>query len=318
MPHRCPPTAGSAIPGIRRPGAWSALVAAAVLCVAGVPAGQVPPDAAALRVQLLVPPGAPGSRFIWALYGFIGGGPNTLMFDRDDGVVVVDPKSAGWGPAILKTIASITDGRVTTVVVTNGRPDHAGATGEFADATRIVAHELTARRMQASAASRLPTTVVADRLSLFDAAPHVNLYYFGKGHTDGDLVVAFPDIGIVHMGALVTMRAAPVIDVANGGSGVAFPETLARAVRELKGFRSVGVGHPPGAIAPRSMLMSWSDLEDYADFNRVFLDKVREAIAAGLTAPQAAAGLQMPEKFKGYDMRQAAANVAAIYKELGR
>ena len=107
---------------------------------------------------------------------------------------------------------------------------------------------------------------------------------------------------------------------ANGGSGVAFPETLARVVKELKGFRRVSTGHDPGPVPPRSKtgdLMSWSDLEDYAEFNRVFLEKVRASIAAGLTAAQAAAALDMPEKFKAYDMREAAANVATIYRELG-
>jgi hypothetical protein len=64
--------------------------------------------------------------------------------------------------------------------------------------------------------------------------------------------------------------------------------------------------------------MSWRDLEDYTEFNRVFLEKVREAIASGLTPAQAAAGLQMPEKFKGYDTREAAANVGAIYREVER
>jgi glyoxylase-like metal-dependent hydrolase (beta-lactamase superfamily II) len=302
--------AGEPQRGIGRTGAPLALVAAAVLCVTSVPGAQTPPDTMALRVQLLHP--------ALGLYVFIGGGGNTLVFDRDAGLVVVDPKSAGWGPAILKNIEALTDGRVTTVVYSHGHPDHAGAGGEFPDATRIVAHELTARRMAASGVRRgLPTTVLTDRLSLFDRAPHVELYYFGRGHTDGDLVIAFPEADVVHMGDLFPSKAAPVIDVANGGSGVGFPDTLGRAVKELKGFRRVSTGHdvPPKSVIGN--LMSWGDLEDYAEFNRVFLDNVREAIVAGLTAPEAAARLRMPEKFKGYDMRQAAANVAAIYKELG-
>ena len=41
-------------------------------------------------------------------------------------------------------------------------------------------------------------------------------------------------------------------------------------------------------------------------------------MTAGLTAAQAAKALEMPEKFKTYDMREAAANVATIYRELGQ
>ena len=96
-------------------------------------------------------------------------------------------------------LVAITDRHVTTVVLTNGLADHAGASGEFGPAARIVAHEATARRMKASGARGVPTDVVTDRLSLFAAAPHVELYYFGRGHTDSDLVVAFPETGIVHI-----------------------------------------------------------------------------------------------------------------------
>jgi glyoxylase-like metal-dependent hydrolase (beta-lactamase superfamily II) len=311
-PHRLLSMAGNRGSVVRR----VVLVAGAVALAIGAPAAQKPPDAKAMRVQLLHPG--------LGQYVFIGGGgANTIMFERGDEVVVVDPKPAGSGPSILQNIASITERPVTTVVLTGSDADHAGASGEFPSATRIVAHEATARRLKAAGARGVPTTVVTDRLSLFDRPPQVELYYFGRGHTDGDLVVAFPETGIVHMGDLFPAKAAPVIDAANGGSGVAFPETLAHVVKELKGsgFRRVSTGHDPGPVPPRSKtgdLMSWDDLEDYAEFNRVFLERVRASITAGLTAAQAAAALQMPEEFRSYDMREAAANVATIYRELGR
>jgi hypothetical protein len=62
--------------------------------------------------------------------------------------------------------------------------------------------------------------------------------------------------------------------------------------------------------------MAWSDLEEYADFNRDFLAAVREAIAAGKSADEAAATLKLPERYKDYDMTHAKANVQAIYAEL--
>ena len=43
---------------------------------------------------------------------------------------------------------------------------------------------------------------------------------------------------------------------------------------------------------------------------------VRQAIAAGKTADEAAKTLQLPERYKDYDMRNAAANVRTIYTEL--
>jgi glyoxylase-like metal-dependent hydrolase (beta-lactamase superfamily II) len=159
-------------------------------------------------------------------------------------------------------------------------------------------------------------------MSLFDGRDRIDLYYFGPGHTNGDLVVVLPGHGIAYLGDLFALKAAaPVIDVANGGSGVAFPDTLDRALREIKGVTRVVAGHdagpPPGA--PRSALgdvQSWTDLQEYADFNRAFLEAVRTAIAQGKSAAEAAATLSLPGKYAGYDMRQAKANVEIIYREL--
>jgi hypothetical protein len=64
--------------------------------------------------------------------------------------------------------------------------------------------------------------------------------------------------------------------------------------------------------------MSIKDLQEYADFNKDFLEAVKQAIAAGKTADEAAKTLQLPERYKAYDMTNASANVKAIYKELGK
>ena len=58
-----------------------------------------------------------------------------------------------------------------------------------------------------------------------------DLLHFGPAHTDGDIVVVFPEKRTAYLGELFPDKAAPVIDTANGGSGVAFPETWPRRWR---------------------------------------------------------------------------------------
>jgi hypothetical protein len=110
---------------------------------------------------------------------------------------------------------------------------------------------------------------------------------------------------------------------------VAFPETLARAAAEIKNVAQVVTGHEGGLDASRDQrassvdistprTMRWADVQEYAEFNRDFLEAVRRAIAEGKTAAAATASLGLPAKYKGYDMKNAAANVEAIYRELGR
>jgi hypothetical protein len=141
-------------------------------------------------------------------------------------------------------------------------------------------------------------------------------------------VVVFPEKRLAHFGDLFPAKAAPVIDTASGGSGVAFPETLARAAAELKNIARITTGHDdasamanpasPSAIFANPRTMTWNDLQEYVDFNRDFLAAVKQALAAGKSADEAAATLQLSDRYKSYDMTQARANVQAIYRELGK
>jgi glyoxylase-like metal-dependent hydrolase (beta-lactamase superfamily II) len=257
---------------------------------------------------------------------------NTLALMRDDGVVLIDTKPAGWGKPMLQSIETVSDQPVRTIINTHGHAEHVAANAEFPTATRIVAHANAKARMQklpmfqGAGAKFLPNETVTDRLSLLDGPDRMELYYFGRGHTDGDLVVVFPQKRLAHFGDLFSVRAAPVIDTENGGSAVELPQTLARAVKELKNILRVTSGHDPtgaamggtGASQILSMgrALPWRDLEEFADFNRDFLEAVKQAMAAGKTADEAAKTIQLPERYKAYDMTLAAANVRAIYAEL--
>ena len=109
----------------------------------------------------------------------------------------------------------------------------------------------------------------------------------------------------------------------------ALADTLRRVVTELKGVMRVVTGHAEGLADARDpsstsvdistpRMMRWSDVEEYADFTRDFVDAVRKARAAGKTAAAAAAGLSLPDRYRDYDMRNAPAAVESIYKESAR
>ncbi len=268
------------------------------------------------------------------LYVLLGGGGNSLALIGDDGVVLIDTKSPGWGQAISDAVEAVTERPVRTIINTHAHLDHTGGNAEFPGATAIVAHENTKMAMEKMAEFRganarfLPNQTIHDKMSLLDGRDRIDVYYFGAGHTNGDLVVVFPAKRVAYFGDLFPSKAAPFIDTANGGSGVRFPETLGKAVAQITGVTRVITGHEEGLSAERSKsavsvdittprTMTWSDLQEYADFNRDFLGAVQDAIKAGKTMEQAAATLTLPERYHGYDMHEAAANVAAIYHELG-
>jgi len=282
--------------------------------VVAVAAAQTPQPLDALRTQSL---GVSDN-----LYLVSGAGGNGLLMTGDDGVVLVDTKLAGRGRQLVEIASSISDQPVTTVIYTHAHADHTGGGREIAGVRRIVAHENAKASMERMEAFRgvpqfLPNTTLKDKLSLGEGRDRIDLYYFGAGHTNGDIVVAFPGKRLAYVGDLFPGKSMPVIDAANGGSGVAWPETLARMVAELKDIPRIIPGH---AVSPQgSPLGRWitmADLQEYANFTRDFLMEVQVAFKAGKTVDEAAAGLKLAERYPAYNFDNARASVQAIYGEL--
>ena len=148
-------------------------------------------------------------------------------------------------------------------------------------------------------------------MTLGKGGDQIDLYYFGRGHTNGDAWIVFPALGVVHAGDIVSGKNLPLLDANNGGSGVAIPATLAKAHATIKNADTIITGH--------STQMTMNDLEEYAEFNREFLAAMQEAKKAGKTVDEVAGSWTMPAKYSGYAAPQPArlrSNVEVIYNEL--
>lgn len=265
------------------------------------------------------------------LYHLSDGGANAmaLIDEINGGVVLIDAKSPGWGAAVREAVYGVTDLPVTTIVLTHPHADSAGSLSEYPDLVEVVAHERAAASLAEAVPDGVTVTTFGDRHSLLDDLDRIELYHFGAAHTDGDTVVVFPQKGVAFLGDLFPSKAAPEIDRDNGGSGVAFPETLAQAVAAIDGVQRVITGRDEfpstyagrgrreeGRRRPWTGWMTRDDVAEYADFNREFLAAVEEAHRAGRSVDEAAATLELPERYRDYGMEHARANVEAIYAEL--
>ena len=260
------------------------------------------------------------------LYVISGGGGHTAaLVTETHGVVLVDTKLAGWGQSILEAVQAITSQPVTVIINTHTHGDHVGGNADFPATVEIVAHENAATRMAGmdvfagAGAQFLPDRTFGDTLTLFEGRDQIDLYHFGAGHTDGDTVVVFPALGVAHMGDLFAFLAPPYIDVGNGGSGVAYPDTLDQILASIDGVRRVIPGHiPPPPGSPMRGWTTWDDLREYARFNRDFLEAARASKEAGRSVDEAVAALDLWARYPEYGMDRAAANMQAIYDELER
>jgi cyclase len=253
------------------------------------------------------------------LYRITGQGGNTAVFIRNDGVLLVDTKLANNGQAILDQVRTVTDKPITHILNTHTHGDHTGSNMFFPANVEIVAHANTAANMQRMEQFQgdgrvgLPDRTFEDRMTLFSGAEAVDLYYFGAGHTNGDALIVFRDARVMHSGDIFAAKGLPLLDVNNGGSGVAIADTLTKAANGIRNVDRVITGH--------SDVMQWQDFVDYAEFNRLFLEHARASHAAGKTPEQAAADLRLPPKFNGYNLTGRggpATNIGVIYNELGQ
>ena len=239
-----------------------------------------------------------------------GGGGNTAVFVTTDGVVVVDTKNPGWGQPILEAIGTLTSNPVTAVINTHSHGDHVSGNIAFENTVEFVTHETTKLNMEAmrpytgrteppvnvfadTNGHGLPTRTFSDRMSLGSGADQVDLYYFGRAHTGGDAWVVFPALRALHAGDAFLGKRVPFLDTANGGSGVAIPETLQRAHDTIENVETIITGHSTQA--------TWADLNEWAAFNRDFLEMVRAGRSAGKTVDEIADAWTMPAAYAGYD-----------------
>jgi len=241
-------------------------------------------------------------------------GGNVGIFITGNGVVLVDTKLAGWGQTFLDRVKSVTTKPVTMIINTHTHGDHTGNDDKFGTSVEIVAQENTKANMAKMDAFKgdkavfLPKKTFKDTMTIGSGKEQINLYYFGAGHTNGDAMVYFPALRVLQTGDLFARKDAPRIDRANGGSGVAFPQTLAKAVAALKNVDTVVPGHSP--------LAKWNDLQEYQRFTVDLLSATQAAKRSGKTADQAAASINLTDKYKGYTSEGQKLAVQAIYDEL--
>ena len=247
----------------------------------------------------------------------MGGGGNTAIFVANDGVVLVDTKIKGYGEDILSHVRGITDKPVTTIINTHTHWDHSGANTEFADSVSFVAHENTRKNLasddcddgegfeggsikncgafKGANMKYLPKTTFSDRLTLFHGPGQIDLYYFGRAHTDGDTIIVFRAARAMHTGDMFAGKGLPFVDVANsGGHRIEFGATLQKAVNGISDVDTIITGHTPRPL-------TWDDFVNYGGFYNDVLTQARQGKAAGKSVEETVEGYSLPSQFSDFN-----------------
>ena len=244
---------------------------------------------------------------------FTGGNVGVLV--GASGVTVVDTKLSNYGPSIIEKIKKVTNKPITTIINTHTHGDHTGSNEAFPN-VEIVAHENTKANMAKMDAFKndkakfLPSKTYKDKLSVGSGKDRIDLYYFGAGHTNGDTWVHYASLRVLQTGDLFAWRDAPTIDRSNGGSGIEYPKTLAKAIAGIKNVDTVIPGHSP-VTTPK-------DLQEYQKFMAEWIAAVQDAAKAGKSAADAAASIDLTAKYPGYKKERYRTAITSVYNELGK
>ena len=244
------------------------------------------------------------------LFVLKGGGGNTAVFVGAAGITVVDTKNPGWGQPVLDKIKELSPKPVVRIINTHTHGDHVSGNVEFPATVDVVVQENTKANMQAmrpnSTAPPTPAPNIFDqnggrgmakrtfkaKMTIGSGAEQIDLYYFGRGHTNGDAWVVWPALRVMHAGDIFSGKTVPILDGNNGGSGVEIGESLTRAADAVKNVDTIIVGH--------DKQMTMADLREYAQFNKDFLGFVRAGLTAGKGVDALAAEWTLPAKYAGY------------------
>jgi cyclase len=244
-------------------------------------------------------------------------GGNVAVFVTDAGVTIVDSKLPGFGPTIVERVKSVTSKPITRIINTHTHGDHTGSNPFWGGKVETIVHENTKSNMakmpEFKDAKLLPGRTYKDKLTVGSGKDQIDLYYFGRGHTNGDTFVVFTALRTMHVGDMFAWKALPYIDPDNGGSVVELPKTLARA-GAVSGVDTIINGHiPVGTI---------KDLQEYAAFTADFVAFAERSLKAGKSAEQAAKEYTVDPKYKGYRASEnpmfggPQPNLEIAYKEL--
>jgi glyoxylase-like metal-dependent hydrolase (beta-lactamase superfamily II) len=260
------------------------------------------------------------------LYVIPGAGGNTTVFVTGAGVVLVDTKLANNGEAIMSQVRSVSGRAVTMIINTHSHPDHIGSNDYFAPSVEKVTLEntkkwMTANERVASNPAIMPTKTFTDKMTLSSGRDQIDLYYFGAGHTDGDAFVVFPALRAMAAGDIFAWKMAPLIDPMAGGSVVALPDTLEKALK--------GIGNVDTVIEGHGDVNTWAGFRDYTLFNRALLDAAKAGMGQQ-SADEIAASLKQKfpvftkeelltdMEYGGTPLSRAVINVNVAFQELGR
>ncbi len=197
------------------------------------------------------------------LFQTVGGrGAQGGVYIGDDAVLAIDAKMDGPSvKQVIEGVAKLTDKPIKYVVNTHADGDHTAGNRYFPATVTFIAHANCRKELflpgrnggpsqwtTPELAPFAPALTFTDKMVIHLGSKRVELWYFGVGHTTGDIVVYFPEEKTAFIGDQIFLGRPQLIHSYKGGNSFEHVKTLAKMLETLDAERFCS-GH--SAIADR-------------------------------------------------------------------
>lgn len=169
---------------------------------------------------------------------------NTTALITNEGVLLVDDKFEVDGPNVVAEVKKLTQQPIKFVVSTHYHGDHSGSNALMQKlGAKVVSSEAARKRMVAGKQPGQSDVTIEQKGHIYLGGQTVDLYYYGRAHTDGDIVAHFPAQKVLAAGDMFAFGDATpeLIDYAGGGSAKEWTKSLDGALK--LDFAKVVPGH---------------------------------------------------------------------------
>lgn len=252
-----------------------------------------------------------------------GGATNGGFLVGDNGVLVIEAlMTTSLAKKTISEVRRVTNKPIRWLVLTHFHGDHTFGTEHFLPAA-IVAHsecrdeligkwESSIKRFSTNRPELAeefrnvkltpPDVVFAERLTLHLGSSRVELLYFGRAHTRGDVFIHLPQDRILFTGDVAVNQRVPAAVDGYIGSWI----TVAEKVQSLD-VATVVPGH--GLIGDRRMI------RDVQAFFTELKRQARQMFDAGKSQEEAARSIQLPEYASWVGIDNLTIPVSRLYME---
>ena len=189
-----------------------------------------------------------------------GMGGNIAVSTGVDGTLVVDDDFVQLSQKLEAAIQTVATSPIRYVLNTHWHSDHAGGNAALnTDAAIILAHDnVRVRLLGAGETDGLPELTFSDTATLHFNGHEIVVLHVHAAHTDGDAIVRFKNLDLIHAGDLLFNGMYPFIDLASGGSVDGYISALQQLIEMSDAQTRIIPGHGP--MASREDLLRTVDM----------------------------------------------------------